>query len=193
MALGGVPVLVDAGRPTYTAATFGPDRYTIWTMQSSWHNVPEIRGTAQAPGRIHAARDVSAVVEDGQSGLTLDLAGAYPRTDIRHWRRTARLDRESGRVIVTDDWEFTADGDAATSVHLLVAGDLRVGSGRAEITALEGAGDVLLTWQPADGTATATATIAPALGGGHWQQNFPFAIRGTVHVVDGKAVLSITR
>lgn len=45
----------------------------------------------------------------------------------------------------------------------------------------------------ADGTATATATIAPALGGGHWQQNFPFAIRGTVHVVDGKAVLSITR
>ncbi len=27
VALGGVPVLVDAGRPTYTAQTFGPDRY----------------------------------------------------------------------------------------------------------------------------------------------------------------------
>ena len=47
----GVPVLVDPGRPTYTAQTFGPDRYDIWTMQSTWHNVPEIRGTAQAPGR----------------------------------------------------------------------------------------------------------------------------------------------
>ena len=48
VAVSGVPVLVDAGRPTYTAQTFGPDRYDIWTMQSSWHNVPEIRGTAQA-------------------------------------------------------------------------------------------------------------------------------------------------
>ena len=156
VALGGVPVLVDAGRPTYTAATFGPDRYGIWTMQSSWHNVPEIRGTAQAPGRIHAARDVSSVVEDGQSGLTLDLAGAYPRTDIRHWRRTARLDRASGRVIVTDAWELADAGDARTHLHLLVAGYLVVGPGRAEVTALDGAGGVVLTWDPAAAPGAAT-------------------------------------
>ena len=50
VAVDGVPVIVDAGRPTYTAQTFGPDRYAIWTMQSGWHNVPEIRGTAQGQG-----------------------------------------------------------------------------------------------------------------------------------------------
>ncbi len=55
----GVPVIVDAGRPTYTAQTFGPDRYAIWTMQSGWHNVPVIGGREQLPGREHAARDVA--------------------------------------------------------------------------------------------------------------------------------------
>ena len=54
----GVPVIVDAGRPTYTAQTFGPDRYAIWTMQSGWHNVPVIGGREQLPGAEHAARDV---------------------------------------------------------------------------------------------------------------------------------------
>ena len=93
VALNGVPVIVDAGRPTYTAQTFGPDRYDIWTMQSSWHNVPEIRATAQAAGApVRRPRRVGAHRGDAGS-LALDLAGAYPREDIRHWRREARLDR----------------------------------------------------------------------------------------------------
>src|SRR5690606_26527415 len=102
IALGGVPVLVDAGRPTYTAATFGPDRYGIWTMQSTWHNVPEIRGTAQRAGAAFAARTVHATVDDSGAGLSLALAGAYPRHDVERWQRTARLARASGRVQVTD-------------------------------------------------------------------------------------------
>ncbi len=79
VALGGVPVLVDPGRPTYTAQTFGPDRYAIWTMQSSWHNVPQIRGTAQGHGRGHTRRRRLGAVADASSALTLDLAAAYPR------------------------------------------------------------------------------------------------------------------
>ena len=58
VAVDGVPVIVDAGRPTYTAQTFGPDRYEIWTMQSAWHNVPVIGGRDQRPGAEYAARDV---------------------------------------------------------------------------------------------------------------------------------------
>jgi hypothetical protein len=160
VALGGVPVLVDAGRPTYTARTFGPDRYGIWSMQSSWHNVPEIRGTAQREGARHAAREVSATVDDAGASLSLDLALAYPREDIRAWRRTARLDRVSGRVTVTDTWELEPAGEvppAPTTVRWLAAGEVSVGLGRAEITALDGAGAVVLTWHPADAPCGVTA------------------------------------
>jgi hypothetical protein len=164
VALHGVPVLVDAGRPTYTARTFGPDRYGIWTMRGDWHNVPLIRGTAQAPGRAYTARDVTAAAAE----LSLDLAAAYPRDDVRCWRRTARLDRHSGRIEVTDAWELDPDpGAAPTHVHLLVAGEVRLGPGRAEITALDGAGRVALTWRPGSAPCTATVRVLddPMLAG----------------------------
>jgi hypothetical protein len=166
VALGGVPVLVDPGRPTYTAQTFGPDRYAIWTMQSSWHCVPQIRGTAQRNGRHHAARDVSAVIEDTSSALTLDLSPAYPRTDIRRWQRTARLDRTTGTVTVTDDWELDPAGSGEpTLIHVVLAGQVSVGDGHARVVALDGAGVVILTWEPpgAPGHATVRELDDPLL------------------------------
>jgi len=159
VALNGVPVLVDAGRPTYTAQTFGPDRYDIWTMQSSWHNVPEIRGTAQHQGSAFTARDATSTVDDRAAQLSLDLAAAYPRADIEHWRRTARLDRATGTVTVVDTWQLQAvPADAAdpTTVHWLIAGEVRLEPGCARATALDGGGEVVLTWEPADAPAAIT-------------------------------------
>jgi hypothetical protein len=160
VALGGVPVLVDPGRPTYTAQTFGPDRYGIWTMQSSWHSVPEIRGTAQAPGSQYAARDVSVVIDDRGSAVALDLAAAYPRDDVRHWRRSARLDRVSGRITVLDAWQLDPSPPdeplSRSRIHLIAAGSVSLGHGRAEISALEGAGTVCVTWNPAHAPCTST-------------------------------------
>jgi hypothetical protein len=151
VALGGVPVLVDPGRPTYTAQTFGPGRYGIWTMQSTWHNVPQIRGTAQAPGSAHRAREVSVIVADAGSALTLDLAPAYPRSDVRHWWRTARLDRTTGAVTIRDTWQFAVPppqaerrAGGATLIHLVLAGEVTVGDGACRVVALDGAGVVLL-------------------------------------------------
>ncbi|WP_402469496.1 heparinase II/III domain-containing protein [Isoptericola aurantiacus] len=149
----GVPVVVDAGRPTYTAKTFGPDRYDIWTMQSSWHGVPEIAGTAQGIGAAFAARDV-AVVDDG-AGLRLDLAGAYPVAGLRSWRRSARLERsDAARVVVDDAWDLDA-GAGPTSVRFLLAGDVTLGPGHAVVRPLDDAAPVELRW-PDDVPATAT-------------------------------------
>ncbi len=39
-----IPVILDAGVGTYAKQTFGKDRYTIWTMQSNYHNLPMING-----------------------------------------------------------------------------------------------------------------------------------------------------
>lgn len=152
VALDGVPVLVDAGRPTYTAQTFGPDRYRIWTMQSSWHNVPEIRGTGQGVGREFAARDVSSTVDACGTGLSLDLAAAYPRDDIRSWQREARLHRDTGRITITDRWDLIpSDGEASTRLHWLIAGTVEVAAGRAVID-----GRVILEWEPAGAPVTTT-------------------------------------
>jgi hypothetical protein len=157
VALHGVPVVVDPGRPTYTAQTFGPDRYDIWTMQSCWHTVPRIRGTAQAVGSGYAARDVRNHAADDRGGLSLDLAGAYPRSDIVRWHREARLDRRDGRVRVSDSWVLEPSAQPApTHVQLMLAGRVDLRPGHAVVTALDGAGDVRIGWEPADAPCTVT-------------------------------------
>ena len=75
----GQPLLVDVGVETYSKKTFSSQRYEIWTMQSSWHNLPEFDpdGAAyqQQPGAAFAARDVA--VADTRNSIAMDLAPAY--------------------------------------------------------------------------------------------------------------------
>lgn len=147
----GVPVVVDAGRPTYTAQTFGPDRYAIWTMQSSWHNVPEVRGVAQAEGAHAAASDVTATATTDRAQLALELAAAYPGEAPSSWRRRVRLERTPhSRVVVEDAWDLPpwgGDGaEPATTLHLLLAGDVEVVPQGARVKPLDGATPVLVSW-----------------------------------------------
>ncbi len=54
----GKPLLIDIGVETYTRKTFSPERYTIWTMQSRYHNLlPMFDGVMQAPGKDYAAAE----------------------------------------------------------------------------------------------------------------------------------------
>ncbi len=145
VAVDGVPVVVDAGRPTYTAQTFGPDRYDIWTMQSSWHNVPEIAGTPQGVGAEFAASDVAVGCGDDGTTIDLDIGGAYPLSGVS-WSRSVRLDRATGCVHLSDRWDTAGPGSV---LHLLLAGEVTVSPGRARVLPLGGARPVRLTW-PAD-------------------------------------------
>lgn len=124
VALDGVPVVVDVGRPTYTAATFSDERYSIWTMQSLWHNVPVLRGRAQSPGREFAARDVSVTLADDGAGLELDLSGAYPGCGMERWHRRLLLDRTTGEVTCTDAWQARQESAEASTNTLVVAGEV---------------------------------------------------------------------
>ena len=73
----GKPLLVDAGVETYTAKTFGPNRYDIWTMQSAYHSLlPTVDGVMQSPGREYAAADVSYRADDAVAELSLEMAGS---------------------------------------------------------------------------------------------------------------------
>ena len=122
VALDGVPVLVDVGRPTYTSQTFGPRRYELWPMRSDWHNVPRIRGRDQLAGTEFAAADLR--VDEEAGVLRLDLAGAYGRDRSGSWERTAALAAPE-TVTVTDTWTLPPSADAeASEIHWIVAGEV---------------------------------------------------------------------
>jgi hypothetical protein len=108
VALDGDPVLVDAGVGEYDRATFGPDRYAIWTMRGAYHNVPQIDGVEQAAGAGYRSGDVRAETGEETAGFSLDLAGAYPaRAGVRRWLRTLTLHRTgTERVVLDESWEL---------------------------------------------------------------------------------------
>lgn len=99
------PVLIDAGVGTYTRQTFSKERYTIWTMQSDYHNLPKINGVSQQHGQQFKATDV--VCKPKQRSFSLNLVDAYPKSAaIEHWVRSYKLgDKE---LTIEDDFALTA-------------------------------------------------------------------------------------
>lgn len=92
--LDGLPLIIDVGPEFYTAKTFSPQRYEIWTMRSSWHNVPLINGVEQAPGRSFAATKVDYQATPESALMSLHLTSAYPNSaQIDFWRRSIELKR----------------------------------------------------------------------------------------------------
>ena len=95
------PLFIDVGVGEYTSMTFSRERYTIWTMQSGYHNLPQINGIDEKEGREYAAK----VVDHHDGRLTLDIAGAYPvEAGVKSWKRTVSAGREA--VTVTEDYEL---------------------------------------------------------------------------------------
>lgn len=95
------PIIIDAGVGTYTRQTFSRERYSIWTMQSGWHNLPVINGCEQSYGRRFKALDVKA----GKSSFVLNLANAYPaEAGINSWIRA--YDVKGREVKVTDRFDL---------------------------------------------------------------------------------------
>ena len=89
----------DAGVGDYTAKTFSPQRYEIWTMQSGYHNLPTIDGVMQHDGRHFAASQVRYHADDAAAEIELNIEKAYPEeANLEFWRRRVRFDRAANRV-----------------------------------------------------------------------------------------------
>lgn len=107
----GKPVLIDVGPIAYTATNSSPDRYSIWTMQSAYHNLPTINGIMQKEGRRHAASDVDYRAEDAFARLTMDLSEAYPsEAGVVSWKRIVTLNRGQD---VTLSEQYVLDNDVS--------------------------------------------------------------------------------
>jgi hypothetical protein len=144
--LDGEPVLVDAGVETYTAKTFGPNRYDIWTMQSAYHNLPTIGGVMQAAGREFAARETAWRSDDRAAEFSLDIAKAYPvQANLESWKRVLRLDRAKGRVEVLDSYALSK---AAPEITLTLLTPCRVTTAAGSVS-LAAARPVAIRFAPA--------------------------------------------
>lgn len=112
----GAPILIDVGVESYTRKTFSPERYTIWTMQSAWHNLPTFAGVMQGAGEAFHARDVQVGFGPAESWIEMDVAPAYPpEALLRRYRRRVRLIKGVG-VEIVDDW----DGDTPAELTLML-------------------------------------------------------------------------
>ncbi|WP_457964387.1 heparinase II/III family protein [Arthrobacter sp. D1-29] len=153
VAVDGVPLLVDAGQPTYTAQTFGPDRYAIRAMQSAWHNVPAPFGLEQGTGRKFAAAVQEAPTPE-KPRLVLGLGEAYGLGPANRWVRSASLvrassppnpagngasERRKARVLIEDRWNLPSPNPAVSrtpeapsgtpdvDIHYLLSGTVTMG------------------------------------------------------------------
>ncbi len=147
----GRPLLIDVGVETYTAKTFSPQRYDIWTMQSGFHNLPGFDGVGQTAGAQFAARDVSVTLDGNAPQISMDIAGAYPaEAELGFYRRTIALEKGAG-IRISDHYE----GAKAATLSLMLAEEPTLSDGRIEIGTL---GVVMLTGAGAMSVDTITIT-----------------------------------
>ena len=120
LAIDNLPVMIDVGVGTYTRKTFSRERYSIWTMQSNYHNLPIINGQPEVFGASYKAGKVS--VDKKQCLFTADIAQAYPAgAAIDAWLRSYQLKNNS--LIVTDDFTLK-EKKAANQLNFMTWGEV---------------------------------------------------------------------
>lgn len=103
------PVFIDVGVGTYTRQTFSSERYSIWTMQSNYHNLPLINNHPQEFGSQYRSDQVS--FDEKNLRFSLNLASAYlPEAGVESWMRSYSY-RRGGEFILEDKFVLTDKRD----------------------------------------------------------------------------------
>lgn len=102
----GMPILVDIGVESYTAKTFSPRRYEIWTMQSGYHNLPTIDGLDQHDGAAYRASNVTTHMGEDNASISMELASAYPFAaegrPLPSYFRKVTFDKCANEIVLRD-------------------------------------------------------------------------------------------
>lgn len=116
------PIIIDAGVGTYTRQTFSNERYSIWTMQSNYHNLPVINEVPQAFGSQYKATNTS--FNPKSSTFSVDIAKAYPETaQVKQWIRSYRL--KNGILNIEDSFDLK-EAMQNNQVNFLTWGDINI-------------------------------------------------------------------
>ncbi len=107
--LNGEPVLCDIGVETYSRKTFSEERYTIFTMQSGYHNTAIINGFDQNPGYEYKANAFEFLDNGTNAVYSADFASAYPKEAcVSAYKRTITLFRDTHIIKVDDAYTLNA-------------------------------------------------------------------------------------
>ncbi len=105
-------ILIDPGCGTYSAKTFSGERYTIWTMQSRYHNLPLVNGEAQHNGPKYK----TSKFEQNGFGVTVEFADAYnENAKINTLTRTVQI---SDGIKISDEFEFEDEKNEVTEYFM---------------------------------------------------------------------------
>ena len=109
--IGGAPALIEIGAPEYVGDFFSDRRYTFLAARSLGHSVPIVNGYEQASGREFAATILAARLEGDRVEFVVELAKCYPpEACCRKLRRTFFLEKSSGRLAVSDEFQLDGPG-----------------------------------------------------------------------------------
>lgn len=149
----GLPVLIDVGVEAYTAKTFSKDRYSIWTMQSQYHNLPTVNGSQQMNGPQYRAKDVHYSCSDVEATLEMDISAAYPaEAGIEIWKRSFHFKRDGKASIqIADEYGLRHTSDI--TFNLMTCREHALDSGSIRFT-VPGGKDVLLRFDGTEYEAT---------------------------------------
>lgn len=102
----GTPALADLGAGQYTAAYFGPGRYSIFVNASRSHNLPLPAGCEQHFGSEFATTDVLADTSPERDSLSMELAGCYACPGLTRLHRRLEHNKATDTLLLTDTFEF---------------------------------------------------------------------------------------
>lgn len=102
--LDGNPLFIDLGTEEYSLKTFSKERFSIWYLQSQYHNCPTVAGAMQHDGRDYYATDTRYETGEDYDGISMELINAYPAgTGADSWRRSIALHRGADAGVVIED------------------------------------------------------------------------------------------
>jgi len=110
------PMFIDAGVGTYNRKTFSNERYSIWNMQSSYHNLPVINGVSESDGAQFRSKNVK--FNSKESSFKLDLENAYLKdAAVKKWSRCYQLVKNG--LVINDVFELN-EIKAPTKLNFLI-------------------------------------------------------------------------
>ncbi len=108
------PLIIDVGVGTYTKETFSSQRYSIWTMRSEYHNLPNIAGHEQIAG--FSKRATNCVFDLQNRTFRAELKEAYGFEKLVSYTREARM-YEDGCIAIIEDIKMEEKSDV--NFHLM--------------------------------------------------------------------------
>ena len=113
---GGEPAFIDAGTLTYSRKTFSEQRYEIWTMQSSYHNLPDFGGHEQQPGAGFRSGGVELTGTKDGCCFAVEAAPAWDGV-VEKYRRILIL-TEAG---LTGEERYVLEKPETVTFHFMLA------------------------------------------------------------------------